>query len=787
MKFHNKLNYTTSAFAIAASVALAMPASAQQTAADTGGGLETIIVTAQIRAINLQETPISITALTGAALQRDRIGTVEDLGHSVAGINFTATSPQATEINIRGVTNTRLTAPTADQSVSMFMDGVYVGRSGTMNSNFYDVNRVEVIRGPQGVLLGKNVAGGAVSIISNPATFQSSGAATFTYGNYNHKQATGFVNGGLTDSLAGRLSFQYINHDGYAKDLQHGVDLENLDNAQMRGQLHYEPADSDFRASLIIDYARSKDDGINRVAVRPPGAQAQAGGPGAWVNARTAIKNLYLPNLSIRESFPTWPKFFGDAAPTPQETYRKIWSGVLKLEKDVADDIRFTSITGYRTGKANTFYDQGGVGPDNVYGVDSLLLFAEPVYFKEKIYTFTQEARLASQYGKDSKFDWILGAYYLRSRVSQFNRYWGETRYLPTLSGQSNWLDQGTTESYAGFAQAGFRVSDQIKIEAGVRYTHDRKYGVQQGFAISRASRLDPADRAALTPLALGDPNIPLASRNPLIQYGDSFIGVYGQSWSKVTPQGTINFQVNPDVLVYATVSSGFKGGGFQNSAPNTVAATRPYDPESVTNYEAGLKTELFDKTLRWNTSVFYMKYKNLQVQQTSGTCLCNIINNASSATIKGIESELLWSPTSRVQLSLSGSHLSPKYDQFIDTNGLNNTGKILQRTPRTQIAVGGDLALDFLSYAEALHLHVSYKHQSKMFWSPDNFNWEDAYGLLDGRISFSPADKNWAVSFWAKNITAKDYRTSIIAILGAEISSYGAPRTFGADVSLKF
>src|SRR4051812_27301063 len=132
MKLHKNLHYTTSALAIAASMAMAMPAAAQQTAAaaaEPAGGLETIVVTAPIRAINLQETPIAIPALTGQPLTRDRINTVEDLGHSVTGINFTATSPQSTEINIRGVTNTRLTAPTADQSVSMFSDGVYIARS----------------------------------------------------------------------------------------------------------------------------------------------------------------------------------------------------------------------------------------------------------------------------------------------------------------------------------------------------------------------------------------------------------------------------------------------------------------------------------------------------------------------------------------------------------------------------------------------------------------------------------------------------------------------------------
>lgn len=771
MNLQGKLQYSASAAALLVGLGLAMPAAAQQTA-EAVTGLETIIVTAQKREINLQETPIAITALSGQSIARARINNIEDLGHAVTGINFTATSPQAQEMNIRGVTNTRLTAPTADQSVSMFVDEVYVGRSGTMNNNFYDVNRVEVIRGPQGVLLGKNVAGGAVSVISNPPQFKTSGSITATLGNYNLHQGTGYVTGALTDEIAGRLSFQVIDHSGYAKDLVHGTDLENLNNAQVRGQLLYQPSDSDFRAQLVVDYSRQKDDGINRIPLHSPN---NLPGPNfdPWTKARAAIQAL-LPSLTIRQSFPTWPLFAGDVSPTPQQTYRKNWSGILKLEKNVVDDVRFTSITGYRTGNANTWYDQSGIGPTNPYNIDVPFLFAEPVYFSEKIYTFTQEARLTSQYGKDSKFDWILGAYYLRTRVSQFNRYWGETKYLPTLSGQSNWQDRGTTESYAGFAQAGYKVTDDIKIEAGIRYTHDKKSGTQSGFAISRSSRFDPNDTASLTPLAL-PPGTP------------SFTTPYGKSWSKATPQGTIRYTPNEALMVYATVSVGFKGGGFQNSAPNAFAASTPYNPESVTNYEAGYKWEFLDRTMRWNTSVFHMKYRDLQVQQTSGACLCNIINNASSATINGFESELQYSPSSRIALFLSGTYLSPKYNQFVDTNGQNNTGNILQRTPRYQISVGADLAMDFLSYPEALHLHVSYKHQGKMFWSPDNFNWENAYGLLDGRLTFSPEGKSWALSVWGKNITAKDYRTSIIPIFGAEISSYGAPRTFGADLTVKF
>ena len=775
MQLHNNLLYTTSVLAIAIGMSIALPASAQQQSAPQqsaqAGGLETIVVTAQKREENLQIAPLAVTAVTGATLQKDRILSLEDLGHSVTGLSFTATSPQAQELNIRGVTNTRLTSPTADQSVSTFVDEVYVGRSGTLNTNFYDIERVEVIRGPQGVLLGKNVAGGAISVISAKPQFTNSGSVTGTIGDYGLHQGQGYLTGGLTDGLAGRLSFQVIDHSGYARDLAHNVDLEDLRSVQLRGQLRYEPSGSDFRANLLVEFSRDDSNGINRVPVTATG---KAAGPDAWTKARNLIIAQYLPKLTIRQSFPTWPLFAGTAIPTPQDLYHRGWNGVLKLEKDVLPDVTLSSITGYRWGNANTWYDQSGIGPTNPYNVDAPLLFAEPVYFTEKIAQITEEARLTSNYGKDSRFDWILGAFYLKSRVSQYNRYWGETKYLPTLSGESNWDDKGKTESYAAFAKVGFRIIDDVKIDAGVRYTHDKKYGVQIGKAISRGSRFDPNDTAALTPLGLPPGT-------------NIFNAPYSASWSKVTPQFTANYTPMEDLMAYATVSFGFKGGGFQNSATNAGGASAAYNPETVTNYEVGFKWETLNRTLRWNTAVFDEEYKNLQVQQTLGSCLCNVIGNAASATIRGFETELQYAPVHWFSASVSASYVDPKYNTFVDSTGAVYTGNTMQRTPKVMITAGAEFTTDFLSYPDALKLRLNYKHQGKMFWTPDNFNMEAGYGLLDGRVTFSPEDKPWAISIWGKNITAKDYRTSIIAILGTEISSFGAPRTFGADLSVKF
>lgn len=767
-----KLHQTTSVIALLAGVGLiAAPTVAAAAAANAGTELEELVVTAQKREMNLQAAPLSITAIGGETLARDKILNSEDLGHSAIGLSFTQNSPQALELNIRGVVNTRLTAPTADQSVSTFVDEVYVSRSGNLNTEFYDLARIELVRGPQGVLLGKNVTGGAISVITAAPEFKTGGEMAFTYGNYDLKQATGHITGAITDEIAGRFSFQTVNHSGYARDLQHNVDLEDLDSVQLRGQLLYQPHESDLRVRLIVDYNKDTSNGPNRVGTGETTCTTPAQCFAPWYKARLAIAALRPGGLSIRESFPTWPLFAGTTTPTPQGIRHESGSGILKIEKDVVPDVTLTSVTGYRHGQAFTLYDQSGVGPTNPYNVVTPLLFAEPVNFIEHVQQISQEVRLTSHY-PDSRFDWIVGGYFLHTKVHQFNRFWGESTVLPTLSGESHWDDYGRNQDFAVFGQLGFKITPQLKIEAGVRYTYDKKDGTQSGRAIALGDRLKPNDTAPLTPLTA----VP------------GFSTPYGDHWSKVTPQATLTWTPQDGLMAYATVSVGFKGGGFQNDAPNAFAAQTPYRPESLTNYEAGYKWEFWDRRARWNTSVFYMNYTDLQVQRTDGTCLCNVIANAGGAHIKGFETEFEIAPVHALRLWVGGSALDAKYTDYIDpVTKISYNGKFLQRTPRYQLTLGGEYTATVLDMEDALHVRLNYKRQGKLSWAPDNVQSEKPYGLLDGRISLTPPGKPWSVSLWGRNLTDKEYRTNIIDILGDAVASFGPPRTFGVEVATKF
>lgn len=773
---HTNLLLATSAMAMVG-IDLALPAvaMAQQVAAaaatDTSN-LETIVVTARRRQDTVQTAPLAISAVTGATLAKSRVVSISDLAQTLTGISFTANSPQANEINIRGVVNTRLTGPTADQSVSTFVDDVYVARSGVLNSNFYDIARIEVVRGPQGVLLGKNVAGGAVNILSNRPTQENSAAVTATIGNYNLRQISGFINGAIAEDVSGRLSFQSIQHSGYARDLLHNVDLENQDSQQARLQLAWEPAGSGFKGLLIGDYSQERDDGVNRVGVVSPTSPA---GPTIWSGTRKLIAARIGRPLTARESYPVWPQYLGDAAPSQQRATRQNYSFVLKLEQQLGTTATLSSISAYRHNNADTLYDQTGLGPNNGFNftpaelasVGSSLLFAEPVRFVESGDYFSQELRVASV-DHGGKLSWIVGAYFFKSNVTQNNRFWGESLVLPTLSGESAWNDQGHNRDIAVFAQVGYAIASTLKLDVGLRYTNDDKSGVQRGTIVATGDQYHPLDPTPLTPLTV------------------SFVAPYGKSWNSFTPQATLRWTPSTSTLAYATISRGFKGGGFLNNASKAAAASIAYNPETVTNYEIGYKTELFDHVVRWNTAVFLMKYSNLQVQQTLASCLCNVVSNAASATIKGVESEVQVAPSKHVHGWLSGSYIDPKYDDFVFA-GVNNSGHQLQRTPKYQIAVGAEASADFGDWSDALVGRLSYRYQGDMPWAPENTTFEKGYGTLDARVTVNSRNKNWSVSAFAKNLTNTLYRTNIIVFFHDEMSSYAPPRTYGLEVSSRF
>jgi len=800
-----------------------MPVAAQE------GGLEEIVVTAQRRETALQVTPVAITAVSGEKLAEEKIFSAADLAASVPAFSLTANTPLDLELNIRGITNTRLDSPTSDPSVGTFVDGVYIGRTGDYNFDFYDLERVEVIRGPQGVLLGKNVVGGALSIITARPTQLASSEVTLGLGNYNAKLMGGYVNGGITDSLAGRLSFQYREHDGFGYDTLHHREVEDLTSAQVRGQLLWQPGDSGWSIRGIADFTDDSTNGVNVVAV-DGGTEScettylRTNCTRPWSNLRAYV-GLTDPRRNAAQSV----QYKGKPR-IQQWMERQAWGLTVDVEKGWSAVV-FNSLTAYRSGNSGQLYDQTGIGPEVLnwsptqwqdyiawinakYGPrpatsnNGLFLFAQPVGEEVDADFISQEFRLTSN-NPDSRFEWIAGLYYKHDNIEKVDRFIGENflgllfpggnNPLSTLSGENRWDNDGEMTNYAAFGQIAFKFTDSLKLSVGLRYTQDEKKGRVIGTVVETGDRFSPGDPRANvtieslcrapdgtvirpTPATCSPPN------RWVYGEGDSFDTRYDESWNEVTPQATLDWRITDEIFTYFTYSEGFKGGGFDDTPANIPQATTPFDPEKAKNYELGIKMDLFDNRMRLNADVFYMDYTNLQVTQTNAACLCNLTDNAASAEIKGIEAEFEVAPLEGLRLSLSGSYVDATYKDFIEsaidpTTGLNldSSGNRLQRTPETQVSAGLDYRLG------PAVLNLSYTWQSDMYWATDNIAKEDSYGLFDGYVALAPADAVWSVAVWGKNLSDELYRTNIISFFGEEVSQFGPPRTYGVDFRLKF
>ena len=746
-------------------------------AQDSGGDyrLEEIIVTAQKRQIAIQDSALSVVAITGDALEKDRNLSFADVARSITGFSYTGNTTFDQELNMRGVTNTRVDAPTADPSVGVFVDGVYVGRTGLLNMDLYDIERVEVIRGPQGVLLGKNVVGGAMSIISRAPEQEASGSLSLSFGNFNDVRATGYATGGLSETVSGRFSFQYRDHDGYAHDVLNDREMEDLRSVQLRGQLLYESRDSDLTARLMVEYSDDDANPPAAIAINSPTVPSPfTGDAGPWSIAREAFGQIRGRPLSIRETTPEIPTYLGDPGPTPPQQHRESINLALDVEIPIGDNVIFNSVTGYRDGEGLNVYDQTGIGPQSAnFNPLPFFLFTFPVNEAEDIQQFSQEFRFTSD-NAESNIDWIAGLYYQNDDVEKIDRFQAEIPVgVPNLNGESRWDNSSTNKSLAVFGQLGYQLTDQWKVAVGARWTRDEKDGVVIGTAIATGDIYNPADVVPLTPL----------------QVVPGFTQPYGNTWEEFTPQLVVEYAANENALLYANLARGYKGGAWEDTPPNgpSTDGTAAVDPETVISYELGGKFDFMDNRARLNFAAFYMDYEDLQVAQTKDSCNCNIIDNASNAEITGVEAEFTIAATENLLVWLSGNWLETEYVEFIDDEGNDNSGGFLQRTPDIQFAVGAELTTDLGDWEDALSFRVNYAHQGELFWAPTNAESEDSFGLLDARISLAPLDETWSLSIYGKNLTDEEYRNHVIPFLGDNISFFAPPRTYGVDFGFRF
>lgn len=704
-------------------------------------GVQEIVVTALRRAQSLQDVPISITALTAEAINDAAIRGVDELASRVPGFTMTAFNVAQPRLFIRGSGSTDDGAA-QDNSVAVFMDDVYIARGAGQAFEFLDVERVEVLRGPQGTLYGKNVVGGLVNVISRRPSQSFNGAAEASYGNYNALDLRAYVSGPISETLAVSLSGVHRSRDGFARNIRLNRDLENLNLFAVRGQLLWTPT-SDLDVLISFDYSDHSDNGQSRK------------GEGPFTPPPFGSVTAFQTSTNPRES------------ESPRVTYqnRTIFGSLGRI--DWRSDLgTLTSITAYRTSDVNLGDAFTGIGSPPYPVLDTLNIEEETAS------QFSQEIRFATEPFWNDRATAIAGVYYLKESVDRteiadlISVIGARVPALGGLTGISGSFQDAQTESVGVFASATLNITDRLAVTGGIRYTNETK---------------DISTRV----VSIADIDAIIAAP-PVEEYDIAA----RESWGAFTPSLAIIYDISSSVNLYANYSRGFKSGGFQGQAPTGAAARTPFDPETANSYEIGMKGRVFGNRMTFALSAFHTDYDDLQVRQNAQRPEDPLpilrITNAGAARARGVELDLNAKPTSWLTLWGSYSYLDAKYVQLVDNLNINRAGNRMIFSPENSFNIGGEIELPVTEKVNAF-VRGEYRWQDTFFFDPANnaVNTQEGYGLLDAAAGVRVG--RLTAEVWGKNLTDQLYRTNVIPFLGDRFAIFGPPQTYGVRLRFSF
>jgi len=673
----------------------------------TNVSLTTVIVTAQKRSQAAQSVPIDMTTFSAKELDTYRVQNLQDVAHLTPGLLVSAFSESDPTIAIRGVSNT-FEAIGVSKPVGIVVDDVFIPRNSAANFALFDLDSIDVLKGPQGTLFGRNVTGGAIVINTRPASYDGLELeGQETLGNLSDRQLQGFVSAPLNDqgNAAFKLTADVHSRDGYGHDLLTGSQEDDLHSQNFRGQFRFKLS-SDLEAIFNTDYSQD------------------------WNHGRT----LSLDTLdNVRES----------ELGIPQSYARIISGSSFKIDWKVPGGGDLTSITAYRRSESSELDSE--VGENYLYLPPHTTQYVERG--ADQVGTFSQEVRYASQ--KWAQGDFVAGVYYLNEDGA---RQYAEFSNGPLTDSTLN-LEHVSTTSYAVFGDGTLHLPSSFDLTGGVRYTYDAK-----------AASLNYSD---------------------FVYGGDFNANNVKANWSSTTPRIVLSWAPRRDFMAYGSVTEGFTPGGFNADASAQSTFTTPFKPETVTNYEAGIKTQWLDNRLRFNASLFDMKYKDKQELLFNSSTYSTTILNASKATITGAELELTYKATNWLKTGLTYSHLDGRYDEFV-SGSTNYTGNPLANSPPNQftaaaninVPIGWGYLVGAINYAwvDSYNTGAANSPQLQI----------PSYGLLNLNLGIESQDHRLRLMAWIKNASNTDYILTR-STQGVLSQHDGEPRTFGLTLSEKF
>lgn len=707
--------------------------------------LEEVVVTAQKREERALEVPISMAALGAEALEQSGIKEVKDLGEMAPNVQISQDSDFSSRVTIRGVgANSRNIG--FDTRVGVYLDGVYLGQSPAVNQGLVDLDRVEVLRGPQGTLFGKNTVAGAVNLISKKPSDEQELEVGINVGNYNNREYQMRGNLPLSDTTAMSLSLNKTERDGYIENLFNGDEVNERDATSGRVHLRSDMTDK-LSVNIAADYMTQDRNGFNG----EPLTTIFAGG---YPTAGNDKYEMYQ-NRTVPED-------------------KEIWGTSATIDYDLDSGFSFKSITAYRY-------------TDMIYGTD--VDFTEfdliNTAYQDTYKQLTQEFQLTSP--ADSALSYVLGLYYY-TQDSDTERYalaGNDIGAFPFgIAPNSTAVAYGgtvETESYSIYANGNYDITDRLSLGFGFRYSEETK---DVDWAIDGSGS--------------GGFNIATGSVK------DS------RTDRDFSPTVSLNYAMGEDSFVYARASTGVKSGGYNLDFVNADQFTGSpddieFDTESVISYELGYKAELLDRRLRINTAVFYSEFEDYQVNQYidlggGGTALT--ITNAAEVVSKGIELEATYVPTDNLQVTAAVGLLDAKFKSFPGggDGGADATDNDLPYAPDLTAALGVQYYLPLPSLASTLLLRADYSYTSERFITPSNnegfsngvvdidYDQLESYDLINARIGLIDDADRWEVYLWGRNLADSDHMNySFRDFLGTYVAGYAMPRTYGVEAKYRF
>lgn len=701
--------------------------------------IEEIIVTAQKRAESAQDVPISIQAMSGESLANAGITNSDDLGMVTPGLNVQQSGVGNT-IFLRGLGNQDATGG-QEGSVGVYVDGLWYGSVTGSALTLNSVDRIEVLKGPQGTLFGRNTTGGVINVVTKTPEQEPAGSVGVSYGSYDKKNVNFYGTRGITDTVAADISVMWGDQgEGYGENKATGNDINmREDEIFMRTKWLYSGENTDVTFAYAYEeysddmgYARGAPQGLRDVAGQlPPGDSRD-------------INN--------------------DADP-----YADFENTAISLRVDHEfEPFEFVSITGYKDDDLISLTDND-YSPANLMDAD--------IGFYNT--AWTQEFQFISN--SSTALSWIAGLFFLDSKAGSDITISGPALwYDPTdfsFSGLNDLRFAGEimTRSYAAFGEMSYELTEAQSLTLGLRYTRDERdvEGLNQAFVFDPGMGPLPKFGGIATP-AVATPDM-------------------SETYNEPTWRLVYDIQMTEDVMVYASYNRGFRSGNFNAVSP----ANPAFQPEFVDAFEVGMKSDLLDGELRLNAAMFYYKAKDLQFQTLEGVTAQTI--NAAGADIMGAEFDLTWLATDHFTVVLGGSLIDSEYKEFdnalaypVNPAGgalpsviVDASGNQLTKAPKQEVSLGLMYALPTDTGEYMADLRLGYN--SGFPWEPDGRIEQDSYTLVNFTLGWKAPDETWGVRLLGKNLLDEEYAVHSASSSFGDFYASAAPRTVSVAVSYDF